>query len=278
MMKIHPIRIGDVQIKSRHQHAHHKARPRRALDVLMDKHWSPRLPIGCWLVEHPDGLVLVDTGESSHANDPGYQPWWHPFMQTCERRWVNSEQEAQAGVRALGFDPRDVRWVVMTHMHGDHAGGIPGFPGSKFVLSATEAKAALARTGPLNGYLNMHYPDWFKPRTVEHADGRWESFETSTKLTSDGRIRIVPTPGHTDGHQSVVIEQDDHLVLIAGDASYDEQAMLRGDVDGVAQSYERHRDTTERMRALCRRHPVVTQFAHDPGSADRLHNGIRTKA
>jgi N-acyl homoserine lactone hydrolase len=269
-MKLHYVQTGDVQIKSRHQLARFTARPARAFDVLRDPNWSPRLPIGCWLIEHPEGLIMVDTGESSHANDPGYQPWWHPFMQTCERRWVKPEEEAGAQVRTFGFDPFNVRWVVMTHMHSDHAGGIPNFPQSEFVLSAPEAAASLSWTGPVNGFLNMHYPEWFKPRTVEHTDGTWESFERSTKLTQDGRVRIVPTPGHTNGHQSVVIEQDDHLVLIAGDASYGERAMLDGSVDGVAQDFAAHRDTTRRLRELCQRHSVITQFAHDPDCATRL--------
>lgn len=43
-------------------------RPARTWDVLKDKDWTPLLPIGCWLIEHPEGLVMVDTGESSHAN------------------------------------------------------------------------------------------------------------------------------------------------------------------------------------------------------------------
>jgi hypothetical protein len=73
-----------------------EARPAKAFDVLIDRNWSPRLPINCWLIEHPERLILVDIGESSHANDPGYQPWWHLFMQYCERRWVRPEEEVAA--------------------------------------------------------------------------------------------------------------------------------------------------------------------------------------
>jgi N-acyl homoserine lactone hydrolase len=270
-MKIHYLQTGTVQIKTRHQRARYQTRPARAFDVLTDRHWTTRLRIGCWLIEHPEGLVLVDTGETSHANDPGYQPWWHPFMQTCERRWVKPEEEASAQVRALGFDLRDVRWVVMTHMHGDHAGGIPGFPHSEFVLSAEQAKEAMAWSGPVNGFLNMHYPAWFSPKVARYG-GPWESFDRCSVLTNDRRIRLVPTPGHVDGHQSVVVEQDDHLVFIGGDAAYDEGALLSGTVDGVAPSYSEHRDSTRRIRELCQRHSVITQFAHDARSAARLAN------
>ncbi|MEB2845738.1 N-acyl homoserine lactonase family protein [Endobacterium cereale] len=269
-MKIHCIQTGDVQIKSRHQLARFWARPARALDVIVDGKWSPRLPIGCWLIEHPEGLIVVDTGESSHANDPGYQPRWHPFMQYCERRWVRPEEEVGPRLRAMGFNPKDVRWVVMTHMHGDHAGGIGHFPNSTILLSKQEAHTALSRSGPLTGYLNMHYPKWLKPTEIEFTDGPFESFEKSKTLTADGKIHIVPTPGHTEGHVSVVVESDGHCILIGGDASYSETDMLKGNVDGVAFSASVHQDTTRRMRELCQRRPTITQFAHDPESAIRL--------
>jgi N-acyl homoserine lactone hydrolase len=272
-MKVHAIQTGEVQIKSRHQRARFEDRLARFLDVLTDPDWSPRLPIGAWLIEHPEGLILVDTGESSHANDPGYQPWWHPFARYCERRWVRPEEEIGPRVSALNFDPGDVRWVIMTHMHGDHAGGLGHFPKSEILLTEREARDALAWIGPAFGFLNMHYPKWLKPKFIRFEDGPWESFEMSEALTSDGRVRIVPTPGHTMGHQSVIVDLGDHCVLIGGDASYNEAAMIRGEVDGVAQSAKLHHDSTRRMRQLCERRPTVTQFAHDPDSKARLLAG-----
>jgi N-acyl homoserine lactone hydrolase len=126
------------------------------------------------------------------------------------------------------------------------------------------------------GYLNSHYPNWLKPSLIDFDDGPWESFGQSKALTSDARVRIVPTPGHTPGHVSVIVELDDHCVLIAGDASYSEQAMIEGQVDGVAFSASVHHDTTRRLRELCKRRPTITQFAHDPKSLERLSLGLKT--
>jgi N-acyl homoserine lactone hydrolase len=95
-------------------------------------------------------------------------------------------------------------------------------------------------------------------------------------LTKDCAVRLVPTPGHTNGHLSVAVETGDSLVLIAGDAAYSEHALLAGVVDGVAQSTAAHRDSTHRLRELCRRRRVVTQFAHDPRSAERLAGDVPT--
>ncbi|MGZ8178750.1 N-acyl homoserine lactonase family protein [Williamsia sp. SKLECPSW1] len=267
-----------MQIKSRHQHPDpaETDSAARELDVLTDEDWSPRLPINCYLVEHPEGLIMVDTGESSHANDPGYQPCYSYFCQNCEKRWVQEHEEVGAQLRHLGFSPDDVRWVVMTHMHGDHAGGIPNFPHSEILLSGTEAHDALAKGGPLFGYLNMHYPDWFEPAVVDHDATPFESFDQSSALTRDGAVQIVPTPGHTPGHQSVIVTMDDHRVLIAGDASYSESSMLRGELDGVARDAHAHRESTRRMRELCRRGDTITVFAHDPDASRRLEDLVFT--
>ena len=277
-MRVHAIQTGEVQIKTRQVEARRSARPARILDVLRDSEWTARLPILCWAIEHPEGLVIVDTGESSRAGKPGYQPAWDLYGRLAVRFFVAPEQEVGARLRALGLDPAAVRWVVMTHMHGDHAGGLPHFPGSEIVMSEREAAAALARTGPLNGYHNKHYPDWLAPRRVRFDAEPWETFDSSVALTGDGAVRLVPTPGHTNGHLSVAVETGDELVLIAGDATYAERTLLGGVVDGVADDARAHRDSSARIRELCRRRRVVFLPSHDPESPARLAARTTTTA
>jgi glyoxylase-like metal-dependent hydrolase (beta-lactamase superfamily II) len=157
-------------------------------------------------------------------------------------------------------------------MHGDHAGGLPNFPESEILMSVEQMRLALAPTGPLQGYLNRHYPSWLNPHVIPFDGGTWETFEASAKLTHDGAIRIVPTPGHV----SVIVDDGGRIIFIAGDAAYSESALLAGTVDGVAYSSAIHRDTTARIRSLCARRRVVTQFAHDADNARRLDNNIAT--
>ena len=65
------------------------------------------------------------------------------------------------------------------------------------------------------------------------------------------------------GHQAVIIDMGDHYVLIGGDASYCEEYMLNGDIDGVCVDGSLHHESTKKMRQLCRNKPTITQFAHD---------------
>ena len=277
-MKIHAIQTGEVQIKTRQVEARRESRPARILDTLRDREWTRRVPILCWAIEHPDGIVMVDSGESSRAGKPGYQPGWDLYGRFAVRFSVTPEQEAGPQLKALGLDPADVRWVVMTHMHGDHAGGLSHFPSSEIVMSEREAAAALARTGPLNGYHNKHYPEWLAPRRLSFDSGPWESFDASSALTGDGAVRIVPTPGHTNGHLSVAVDDGDEIVLLAGDTTYLERTLLSGAVDGVCDDARAHRDSTARLRDLCRRRSVIYLPTHDPESATRLRERAVTTA
>jgi glyoxylase-like metal-dependent hydrolase (beta-lactamase superfamily II) len=269
-MRVTAIQTGEVQIKTRHVEPRFGPRPARVADILADRNWSPRLPIFCFAIEHPEGVIVVDTGESSRANDPGYQPAWHPFVRTSERRWVQPEQEVGPQLRDLGIEPADVRRLVMTHMHGDHAGGLSHFRGVEVLVSAVEAKMALARTGPLNGYLNSHYPPWLEPTPLAFEADPWEGFHASVSVTRDGAVRLVPTPGHTKGHLSVVVERSDRLVLLTGDATYSKRALEAGTVDGVAQDARAHRRSTELLRDLCARHDAIVAPSHDPETPRRL--------
>ena len=257
-MRIHPIQTGTVVIRER-QRIGAPGRLRR-LKMFTDDHWTEPLPILAWLIEHPEGLIAVDTGETARALEPGYFPRWHPYFRRCVRFDLTLDDEIGPAIRRLGFSPQDVRWVVLTHMHTDHAGGLAHFPDSEVVVTHEEWEYATGRTGRLNGYPNQRWPGWLKPTLVSAPDA----------LTAAGDVRLEPTPGHTPGHMSVTVEDGDDFVILAGDASYSERLMLDGVVDGNSADLEQVQATHARLRALVVERAATYLPTHDPESVARL--------
>jgi glyoxylase-like metal-dependent hydrolase (beta-lactamase superfamily II) len=158
----------------------------------------------------------------------------------------------------------------MTHLHTDHAGGLSHFVGCNILVTRAELETASGRLGRARGYLNNRFPQWFSPIPPEFRDARLGPFPRSTPLTQAGDVHLVPTPGHTHGHMAVVIEDGDVLVFVAGDASYTEELMVRGSVDGLSPRDGDAKRTLGRIQALASQRPVVYLPSHDPDSIDRL--------
>jgi hypothetical protein len=110
-MKIHAIHTGTVAVKERQRRGAGRG-PERLLRTMLDRRWTPPLPILAWAVEHPEGLMVVDTGETARTSEPGYFTRWNPYFRLGVRAQVEPEDEIGPQLRRLGFDPADVRCVV----------------------------------------------------------------------------------------------------------------------------------------------------------------------
>ena len=150
-------------------------------------------------IDHPDGLVLVDTGmiESTPELDEHFHPIVHPLPDELVRR---------------------VAQVVITHMHFDHHGANRLFPGLPIHVQRIELEDA--RT--LDDYTIREWIDFPGANYVEH-DGEAEILPGN---------RIVPAPGETRGHQLVVVETDEGPVLLGGDVGHTFRELGMGDTPG----------------------------------------------
>jgi N-acyl homoserine lactone hydrolase len=268
-MRIHAIQTGTVAVKAR-QRAGTGPGPLRLVNTLRDKHWTEPLPILAWLIEHPEGLIVVDTGETARSAEKGYFPAWHPYYRLGVREWVANEQEIGPRIERLGFSTDDVRWVVLTHLHTDHAGGIAHFPNSELLVTRTELDHASGTLGKLRGYLPHRWPEWFSPTPVDLTDTPYGPVKASRPLTTAGDIILLSTPGHTPGHMSVAIEMPGQLVILAGDASYTEQLMLDGIADGVTNDPTTANASLTALSNLAKNRRTIYLPSHDPASQARL--------
>lgn len=272
-MRIHAIQTGTVRIHQR-QRAGIGHGFRRQLNMLLDREWTEPLPIYAWLIDHPEGPIVVDTGEIARAAEPGYFDRWHPYYRWAVRFHIRPEQEIGPQLRELGVEPHDVRQVVLTHLHTDHAGGLGHFEGIEVLCTRRDFDIARGLGGRLGGYPNHRWPAWFAPRLIDLDGPAREPFASSHALTREHDVYLVPTPGHTPGHVSVVVESDATSYVIAGDASYTQDLLVARHVDGVSPDEGIALSTMARLGAFIAGRPNVRYLpSHDPGVPERLTAG-----
>jgi N-acyl homoserine lactone hydrolase len=193
-----------------------------------------------YLIEHGLGAVLVDTGMGSH---PEVDAWYHP------RRIPLA-----TALKASGAKIDDVRYVVNCHLHFDHCGGNPLLAGRPVFTQRTEL--ASART--------TH--DYTLPPLIDHPGARYEELDGETEVLPG--VVILPTPGHTAGHQSVLVTRGDGTVIVAGQ-SHDNASLFTGDVLAQRAGVGHYPAWLHRILAY---DPKQVVFAHDnavwtPGSS-----------
>jgi len=265
-MRIHAIETGKVQIKASQAMGRGHGLSRR-LAPLFDNDWTDWLPTYAFAIEHRDGVILVDTGASAGLKA---LPRWHPYFRFAVRFEIEREQEAGPQLRALGISPRDVKTVVLTHLHMDHDGGLKDFVSSEILVRPGELEAASGVAGQIRGYLPQRWPSGFDPEPLVLADEPFGPFPRSRRLTDDGQVVAIPTPGHTPDHVSIVIEAGNAAILLAGDASYSEANLVSDEIDGVSESETAALGTLARLREFAASRPTIYLPTHDPQTQDRL--------
>jgi len=193
-------------------------------------------PVLAYLVLHPSGCLLFDTG---FAEDPAIDNIYHPVR----RPLVDA-------LAAFGVHPTDLTAIANCHLHFDHCGGNPLFPGVPIFMQRREYEAACEPGYTLPGLAD------FEGATLRLLDGEAEVLPGVT---------LLPTPGHTPGHQSLVVEAKSGPVVLAGQAAYnvDEYAGPRsGHVWGLkaAPDQRQYRQSLERVRNL---NPQRVYLSHD---------------
>jgi glyoxylase-like metal-dependent hydrolase (beta-lactamase superfamily II) len=174
----------------------------------------------CLLIETADGLVLVDTGLGlGDYADPG--PLVRAFT-AINRVPCDPQETAIRQIEKLGFAPEDVRHIVLTHLHIDHAGGLPDFPWADVHVYAAEYKAAM---NPHRFSLKErfcvtgHWAHVLKWKIHSCAGERWLGFDCVRVIEGKwGEVLLVPLVGHSRGHCGVAVGKEGDWLLHCGDA------------------------------------------------------------
>jgi len=196
------------------------------------------IPVHGFVIKHPKaGAILVDTGVG----------WGNDQLL---REWKVVNREMADAMAEHDLSPADVKIVINSHLHFDHCGQNAVFKHAPFYIQRSELKRARE--------------DGFTIQWFDFAGARFELVDGDAEIAEG--VRVVATPGHTVGHQSVIVDMPEGDAVMIGDAAY--TADIYRDVDdadlsqwpGQASDPEAWTRSLEKVHAM---HPHAVHFCHD---------------
>jgi N-acyl homoserine lactone hydrolase len=246
--------------------------------VMRGEGWSSVLrrrdpyvfPAFSYIIEHPEGLIAIDTGLSTHVRVPRAQR-----LMSVPSPMIQPEEEIGPQARAKDLPIEQVRRVVITHLDWDHAGGLEYFRNAEILVHRPERAFASKFMGKIR-YQPKLWPSWFDPTLYDLDPEPYGPFPESKTLTESGDIRLVPIPGHSIGQVGVIVQTDSAALFFAADH------MLRQ--DWFVEDYAAGRllglgalffpklaaETSRRIHGYIEEMPTVLLPSHDADAPARL--------
>ena len=210
------------------------------------------VPVPFYVIEHPDGVTLFDCGLHDQVGDAD-----NVYRKALQAQDLDitfsAEETVTAHLERLDIEPGSVRFVVLSHLHFDHVGGLHQIPNATLVVQKTEWAAGFDDEVAARYFLPRDYFDL--GHQVQLVDGEHDLF-------GDGSVTCLPSPGHTPGHQSLRVRgaQGDHILV--SDACYHGEAAENRTFPTFADQGAMNRSLDD---LLARREAdTVMVFGHDP--------------
>lgn len=226
------------------------------------------LPVSAYLIEHPRGLILVDTGWPRAISPNGVfdrkaqiQTLGLPLYQVCHGvvgpGETIAEQLAQRGIR-----PADLDYVLISHLDTEHVGGVSSLRGAKRILVSEEdyfwsgrTNFRFARPVWLNEALETF---WFRVTMIGPENH-------SCDLFGDDSVQLVHIPGHTEGIFATLIRSGSKYVLLNSDGAFSPKSWETMTVPGMAENSARHRKSLQWIRDMSMSPDCIASLcSHDP--------------
>ncbi|MBL8682710.1 MAG: N-acyl homoserine lactonase family protein [Myxococcales bacterium] len=271
-LTVHVAVCGWVRVKSSHR-ALVGPVPTRILEVLLDPRWTEFMPIFVGIVDHPEGVFLVDAGMTESSLDPAHyrsDPGTAFVYGNLLDFRFEPEQRIDRRLASLGVAPGRVRGVILTHRHSDHADGVEVLP------DRAEVYVGRGDFPTHNGALPTQWPGGRSPTLVGVDGPPIERFAHHVPLTSDGAVSIVTLPGHSPGHLGLLVRAEHRSIVFAGDAAFSLEQIQRRQLAGIVERPVEARQTLDALAEEIRAHDTRVVFAHDPASVARFAADTRT--
>ncbi|TVR27431.1 MAG: N-acyl homoserine lactonase family protein [Balneolaceae bacterium] len=200
------------------------------------------IPVPMYIIDHPRGLIVFDTGMSVDVVPDDGEEYWGPVSQAFTPS-MTRDQGIDEQLQRIGKSVDDVKYVIHSHFHLDHAGNISMFPNATHIVQKAELK-------------NAWWPEQFQRAAYvldDYKNTRNYNFMEITgdlDLFGDGSIELIDTKGHTQGHQSLIVRlPNEGTVILAADAAYMPEN-LQGTIPGIVWNVEAAMEAIERMKMI----------------------------
>jgi N-acyl homoserine lactone hydrolase len=210
------------------------------------------IPYFFYLIRHPEGDLLFDTGVHPGLKvDPEGRAG---LAAAALQITLRDGDDVVSQLDRLGLAPSTVTHVAHSHLHYDHCGGIEFLPDAQFYIQKAELQFA---HWPPVYQRGMYFPaDFNHPVAWKELDGEYDLF-------NDGRLVLFPTPGHTPGHQSLLVKLDGRTIILVGDAAYTPEKMAARAIPPGTWSPDAMVASWERIEERQRRTNAELMFSHD---------------
>ena len=232
--------------------------------------WTPGENVGrdiefsstCWLIKHGNECLLWDTGvPETSLNDP---KGWSTLPKLIV---YHLDKSLTVQLAAIGLKPRDIGRVAISHTHGDHIGNMALFPSATIVMQQAEYSWIHSPNGPndnVNQLMALARKLLGKPKNLQLIDG-------DTDVFGDGSVTLISTPGHTPGHQSLLVHlKVSGFIILSGDVVHLKENFEKNIVPSLNTNKAESIASMERVRELIATYKATLFINHDKRQTDKL--------
>lgn len=222
-----------------------------------NKSW---FPVSTYLIEHPKGNILIDTGwnEDIRTNPKEHLGW---LPNSMFKGKLPAGKSIKERLNRMNLSSEELDYVILTHLHADHVSGVKHVSGAKKILTS-EVEWQAAQRGL--GYVKSMWED-VPVETFELHDISYGPFKRGYDLLQDGSVLLVHTPGHSKGQVSVMISTQRGWVLLASDVGYAERSWEEQILPGVTVNKSDAQKSLAWVRDFSKREDCMYVLAnHDP--------------
>jgi N-acyl homoserine lactone hydrolase len=265
-MKVHVWHTGEVYIDQALAFREQSFHPLPYTGWFRKKSKKMWVPVSSYLIEHPKGLILVDTGWHEEVRKDQKKHLGRLAYSMFKGQLPEGDSIAER-LESIGIKSSDLDFVLLTHLHSDHVSGLKHVQDAKKILtSELEWKAAHKRAGYIKSMWQGVSIDTYTLKSIPFGP-----FKMGYDLFGDDSLYLVHTPGHSDGMFSLLVKMDNGWLVLASDVGYAEKSWKEMILPGVTTDKKAAKLSLDWLKDFSNRGDCLQVIVnHDPAITPRI--------